>query len=380
MFMASTLVTPLYVLYQQAFGFSDLMLTLVYAAYVVGNLAALLFFGRVSDQIGRRKMAFAAIALAGISAALFLFADATAWLFWARALSGFAIGLASGAGTAWIAELSAGEDKSRATLIATSANFMGLALGAVAAGCLAQYAPWPLELTFVVYLFALAALAVLLWPTPETVVSRVAPRELSLRPRLGVPRSCRRRFVAPAITAFGTFSLIGFYAALAPSVLKERLESANLAVAGALVGGLFLVSALAMILTRGLGAARAMLGGLLLLLPSLALLVLANALRSLPLLVVATALTGVCGALGYRGSLQVVNQIAPPEQRAELVSSYFVACFIGNSIPVIGVGALSLAWGPVVAIPVFAAIIALLAVLALLASRGGDKRLLEAAR
>jgi len=55
MFMGSTLVTPLYVLYQQAFGFSEVTLTLVYAAYVVGNLCALLFFGRLSDRIGRRR-------------------------------------------------------------------------------------------------------------------------------------------------------------------------------------------------------------------------------------------------------------------------------------------------------------------------------------
>src|SRR4051794_23187368 len=45
-FMGSTLVTPLYVLYRQAFGFSAITLTLVYAAYVVGNLGGLLFLGR----------------------------------------------------------------------------------------------------------------------------------------------------------------------------------------------------------------------------------------------------------------------------------------------------------------------------------------------
>jgi len=53
-FAGSTVITPLYVLYEDAFGFSKLTLTLVYAVYVVGNLTALLFFGRLSDQIGRR--------------------------------------------------------------------------------------------------------------------------------------------------------------------------------------------------------------------------------------------------------------------------------------------------------------------------------------
>ena len=54
MFMGSTLLTPLYALYQREHGFSELTLTLVYSAYVVGNMAALLLLGRLSDQVGRR--------------------------------------------------------------------------------------------------------------------------------------------------------------------------------------------------------------------------------------------------------------------------------------------------------------------------------------
>ena len=42
-FMGSTLVTPLYVLYREVFRFSAITLTLVYAVYVVGNLASLMF-------------------------------------------------------------------------------------------------------------------------------------------------------------------------------------------------------------------------------------------------------------------------------------------------------------------------------------------------
>ena len=51
MFMASTLVTPLYVIYAQKFHFSRLILTLIYAVYVVGNMMALVSFGSWSDSI-----------------------------------------------------------------------------------------------------------------------------------------------------------------------------------------------------------------------------------------------------------------------------------------------------------------------------------------
>jgi MFS family permease len=71
-FAGSTLVTPLYVIYERQLGFSRITLTLIYAAYVVGNLAALLFFGGWSDRIGRRQTALPAITVAIISALVFV--------------------------------------------------------------------------------------------------------------------------------------------------------------------------------------------------------------------------------------------------------------------------------------------------------------------
>ncbi|MGY3503052.1 MULTISPECIES: hypothetical protein [unclassified Bradyrhizobium] len=55
LFAGSTVATPLYVIYKQQLGFSQITLTLIYAVYVVGNLTALMIFGRMSDQVGRRR-------------------------------------------------------------------------------------------------------------------------------------------------------------------------------------------------------------------------------------------------------------------------------------------------------------------------------------
>jgi MFS family permease len=283
-----------------------------------------------------------------------------------RLLSGLAVGVASGVGNAWMAELIPGNDRARAALISAVANFIGLVAGSLLGGCLAQYAPWPLQLPFAIYFVALVVLAGFIRATPETVQRR-AREAVSLRPHLGVPRTLRKRFIAPAICGFGTFSLVGFYAALTPSLLKERLQIDSVAVSGAVLGEMFLVSALATIATRKLASTRAMLIGLSLLLPSLGLLVLADVRGSLPLLLVDSALTGLSAALGYRGSLQTINDIAPAAQRGEVMSSYFVACFVGNSVPVIGIGVAAAAWGSVVAVTVFASLLALFAVGALAA-------------
>jgi MFS family permease len=366
LFAGSTVVTPLYVIYKEQFGFSQISLTLVYAAYVVGNLAALLLFGRLSDEIGRRRTAVSAMAIAIASAVVFLFARNIASLYAGRILSGLAIGIGAGTGTAWLAELIGREDKSSATVIATSANFVGLGIGALVSGMLAQYAPLPLRLSFVVYLATLAAVAAMVWFTSETV-SRPAPNlaDLSMRPRLSVPPAIRTKFVAPAVTGFGAMALVGFYAALAPSLLAEQLHETSHAAAGAIFLELAVVVAAGIVATKSLSSRLAMLWALALMLPSVALVVAAQMAGSMALMVVATAVCGLAAGLGYRGSLQVVNQIAPADRRAEVVSSYFVCAFIGNALPVIGVGVISTLASPTTASLMFAVTISVFAVVAL---------------
>src|SRR5437667_725261 len=217
LFAGSTVVTPLYVIYKQQFGFSQISLTLIYAVYVVGNLAALLWFGRLSDQIGRRQVALVAMGLAIVSAIVFLFARGVASLYVGRVLSGLAIGIGAGTGTAWLAELIAEESKSRATVTATSANFVGLGVGALMSGVLADWVSSPFRLPFIVYLAALVPVSALIWFIRETVSHPVQTiQRISLRPQLSVPSEIRAQFVAPAVTGFGAMALVGFYAALAP--------------------------------------------------------------------------------------------------------------------------------------------------------------------
>lgn len=365
MFMGATLVSPLYVRYQREFGFSEVTLTLVYAAYVIGNLSALLIFGRLSDQIGRRRTNLPAIALAGVATLVFLCATATPWLFIGRMLSGLAIGVAAAAATAWVAELMPGEDKSRASALATTANLIGIAIGPLLGGLLAQYAPAPLRTSYVVYLALIIWVAWRVSSLPETVRQPVARvRDASFRPRLGVPRSIRRRFIAPSVTAFATFALGGYYGALAPSLLADELDLASPAIAGGIVAQLYAISAAAVMATRTLPSRTAMLGGLALLVPSVGFLLLAQTVGSIAALLAGTTIGGVAIGLGYRGSLQVANTIAPQDQRAEVVASYMIVCFLGNSLPVVGVGVLSAIAGHGVAHSVFAAMIAALAVVA----------------
>ena len=375
MLIGSTIVTPLYALYREEFGFSEVTLTLIYAAYAFGNLCSLFLLGRLSDQIGRRPTALPALGIAIAAMLVFLFATGTPWLFVARALTGLGIGLAAGASAAWIADLTRRDKASRSASIMTGASFVGLAIGALLAGVLAEYAPAPLRLPFVVYLLLLAIMAYFIARTKETVRDPVRTfEETSLEPRIGVPRDIRARFVSPATAAFATFALAGFYVALSPGVLSRDMEITNLAAAGAIVCELFVAAAITVAASTGVKARTAMLSGAALLIPSVAFLVTAQAMGSLSVLIAGAAVTGAAIGLGYSGTLEVINNIAPDDKHAEVVSSYQIVCFTGNGLPVVGVGVIGSLWTPMIATVSLAGVITLLAIVALVTEmkRGED--------
>ncbi len=245
-------------------------------------------------------------------------------------------------------------------------GWFGPPLGPLLGGLLAQYAPWPLKLPFYAYIAVLAVVAAAVCRVREShlrVVSRL--REVRVHPRIGVPRDRLREFTAPAVTGFVSFALGGLYFALIPGILLRDLHNANVAVSGLIVFELAVLAVVFTVLGRRLAAPTAMTAGLIVLVPAVALVVAAQATRSLPLLVIATALGAGTLSLGYRGSLQVVNEIAPDDRRAEVVSTYYIACFIGNSVPVIGLGVLTTLTDPLIGSIVFAATIVALGIGAL---------------
>ena len=367
LFMGSSLLTPLYQLYRTDYHLDALGLTLVYAVYVVGNLAALLFLGRLSDQLGRRPIILAGLGLAVLSTILFLVASGTAFLFAGRIASGCAVGLGSGAATAWITESTAAEKRSLAASTMTAFNFAGLAVGPVVTGSLVQYAPWPLRLPFLVYLALIVAVAAVVLAARETL-DRPQGQSIDLAPRLAVPRGKRVAFAAPAAAGFTAMAVVGYYASLGPTMLHETVRLTNQALSGLIVAELFSVAAIAILVTRRIEPRRVLLWGLAAMPIGLAALIAAQAWSSLTMLLLGTTVSGIASALSYRGGLGAINALAPADRRAEMASAYFICCFMGNALPIIGVGALSETMGAATADRIFALALSLIALAALAAT------------
>ena len=337
--LGTTLPTPLYVIYQAQWHFSAVIMTVTFAVYAVAVLATLLLAGRSSDQAGRKSVLAAALGSSALSTVVFILAPNVGVLFVGRILSGLSAGLMTGTATAALTELVPASASRRASLVATVANMGGLALGPLIAGLFAQYAPQPTVLVFEVYLAVLAVAGLCLFLVPETVSPRRRP---ALRfAGLGIPERGRSEFIAAGAAGFAAFSLLGLFAALAPTFLGDVLHEESHAVQGGVVFGLLAVGTVTQLLLARFNSRRVVMAGLGLFLAALALIVAALAQADMALFLAGTVVGGVAVGAVFLGSLATANRLVPPGQRGQVISTYFVACYTGLIIPVVGVGVAS---------------------------------------
>ncbi|WP_231566442.1 MFS transporter [Litchfieldella xinjiangensis] len=365
--LGTTLPTPLYPLYQAAFGFSQLTITVIFAAYAVGVIAALLLFGRWSDQLGRRPLLLAGLAAAMLSNLVFLQADGLAALLAGRVLSGISAGIFTGTATVAVVELAPARARGLAPLMATAANMGGLGLGPVVAGLLAHSMPAPLLLPYGLHL-ALAGLAMLaIWLAPETVTRAHRPR-LHVQ-RLSVPPAVRPVFLPAAVAGFAGFAVLGFFTATAPAFMADVLGQSDLLSIGLIAGSPFFLSIFGQLTQGRLPEAHRLPIGCAVLLVGVGLVGGGIGLASLPLFLSGALVAGFGQGIALRAGLGSVVAASPADQRGEVTSTFFVVGYVALSIPVVGTGLMSRVIGLKATGEGFAALVALLVIVALLLLR-----------
>jgi MFS family permease len=365
--IGTTLPTPLYPAYEARFDFGPVTVTVVFAMYAVGVLGALVGVGRASDTVGRRPVLLAGLAVSAISSLVFLIvgglhSDGVAWLLLGRLLSGLSAGIFTGTATATLADFVAPGKQLRASLIAAVANIGGLGLGPLIGGLLARYVAVPLRTAFGVHLalIAVAAVAIALIPEPVEVVR---PRRLSLQ-RLLVPAPARAVLVQAGTAGFAGFAVLGLFTAVCPAVLA-LLGHHNPALTGLVVFTVFAASALGQLVSARVPAETALLIGTGTLVVGIAGVGSSIAASSLGLLVAGGVVSGLGQGLSFRAALGSVTGASPEHQRGGVASTFFAICYVGISVPVVGIGIGTRLYGLAHTGEVFAGIIALLSLAAL---------------
>ena len=362
--MGTTLPTPMYVIYQDRFGFSITMSTVIFATYAFGVLAALLAFGRWSDTLGRRPLLLAGLAAAITSDVVFLIAENTGTLLVGRVLSGISAGIFVGTATAAIVEAAPTAWRSRAALIATAANIGGLGLGPLVAGALVDWLPWDVHLAFIVHLVLSLVAVALVWGVVETV--DVVPGSPPAYQRLAVPARVRTTFIGAGIASFAGFAVMGLFVAVSPRFVAQALADPSPAFEGLVVFSVFGASVAAQVVLKKAPTTLALDAGCALLAAGMLLLVWGLQAQSVPLIVVAAITAGAGQGLSFSKGLAAVLTKVDPHERAGVTSAFFVVAYIAISLPVIGEGLAAQRWGLTSAGSSFSAAVAGLAALALI--------------
>lgn len=363
---ASSAPSPLYVVYQQEWHFSATTLTTVFAVYVLGMIAALLVLGALSDHLGRRPVLLSAIALEAVSMVLFLTADDIGWLMVARLVQGIATGAAMTALGAALADLNPAHAPHRAGVITGAAPTFGLGLGALGCGFLVQYGPHPTRLVYALLLAGLVIAGAVLLALPETSLRRPGAAR-SLQPRLKVASHLRADLLGLVPILVASWALGGLYLSLGPSVAAGLFGLSNHVVGGLVVTLLTVPASLTALTLRGWPVGRTLALGASLLLAGTAVALSGVEDHSLTLAALGTFIAGIGFGASALASFGTLARIAAPAERGELLSVAFVISYVSFSVPAVIAGIAVTRTGLHETSVVYAATVAFLAALALVA-------------
>ncbi len=334
---ASSAPSPLYVVYQQEWGFSATTLTVVFAVYVFALIGSLLIVGALSDHVGRRPVLAAAIALEAVALVLFITAGDVTVLLAARIAQGIATGAALTTLGATLVDLNPPHSPGRAGVVNGVAPVGGLAVGALGCGALVQYAPAPTHLVFALLLLGMGLAGIIVARMPETSARR--PGGLaSLAPRLGVPARLRPDLYALIPILVASWALGGLYLSLGPSVAAGLFGLSNHLIGGLVVTLLCGTGAVTAFALRAWPAQRVLRTGAILLTAGTALTLAGLQGHAVALAAAGTVLAGIGFGASALACFGTLARLAAPEERGELFSVAYVIAYLAFSLPAVLAG------------------------------------------
>jgi hypothetical protein len=321
--------------YRETGGLGASFVSLAFTMYAVGLVPALLLAAGVADRVGLRVTVRSAVVLSGCASLLLAIGTEVTWsLLLGRALAGTAMGLVLGPATAWVTDLSADAALApRRVAVALSVGFGG---GPLVAGIVAQWAPAPELLPYLLQIVLAAVVGAASWNVSDASPAAI---ERDSRPRGG---GLLRALASPAflgvipVTAPWVFGTATMSFAVVPSVVDMPGYDAALdgLMAGATLGTGVLVQPFAQWLERRRPGA-AMRLGLALAGGGMAFAAAAFATGSAVLLVPIALVFGSSYGLVLVAGLRRVEVLAEPEDRARMNAIFYSLAYIGFAVPLV---------------------------------------------
>jgi Major Facilitator Superfamily len=365
---SSSAATPLYRLYQQSMHLTPFWITIVFAVYVASLLAGLLTVGGLSDYVGRRPVILAALLLN--AAAMILFAEArdVGQLILARAVQGLCVGT----GTTALGAAILDTNRARGPLLNSVTAFLGMTAGSLGAAALITFAPDPLHSVYEVLLGLTALMIALLSVMPEST-PRKAGALASLRPHVSVPRQSRAVLIRLTPANVAAWALGGLYLSLMPTIVATAMGVHSPWTGGVVVSALMLTAAIAVAAFRDWPARRLILTGTSTLSLGVAVSMIGIQQQQVAALLAGTVIAGAGFGSTFSGTLRTLLPTAGPDQRAGLLSAFYLQSYLAFSLPAVVAGLSVPLIGLSTAAYLYGAVIILLAVTSLMASLWTDR-------
>lgn len=335
---ASGTPSPIYGVYQQDWGLSTVMLTLVYATYAFGVLTTLILAGRISDEVGRRPVLLTALATIALMMIPFMLARSVGWLLVARAIQGLATGAVMSSASAAMLDLHPSRDAASVGRANGIVSNFGMGFGVLVSSVLVQFAPSPRVLPYAAVLLLVLLAWIGVFFIREPVKDRVRPRLKVERP--SVPSSVRRQFLLAALAVISSWSIGGLFLALGPELAGTLLHSENVLLSALPVFVLAVAGSLSQVLFGRVPAWKAASVGSIGLSAGVLLIVAAAAADSSVLLFAGSVVAGLGFGLAFMGGLRALSAVIPSEHRASVMSAFYVIAYIALSVPAVLAGVL----------------------------------------
>ncbi|SEE76085.1 Predicted arabinose efflux permease, MFS family [Arthrobacter alpinus] len=330
--------STLYPSYAEKWDLAPVVMTSVFATYPLALIVVLPLFGNLSDLYGRRLVMIGGVTLIALSTLLFAFAPNVGFLFAGRALQGIGSGLAMGAATVSLIENNPRISPRFASTTATVATAMGLTLALFVSGLMAQYAPLPLTLSYIVLLvLAIAATAVLLMTPGDRPEVRLRWRPQSPK----VPHGIRMSFLIATLSVALAYSMGAIFLSLGAHMIDQFAQTDNRAVVGSLLASSSVAICLTALLAVRVPARTQVWAGAVLTVVSLALMVGASTFGSSALFLSWCLVGGSAYSLAFTGGLGLINSVSPARHRGATLSLLYLIAYVFQAATAIGAGALA---------------------------------------
>lgn len=327
--------STLLVVYRRDLGLPPAALGILFGAYALGLVPGLILAGRASDRWGRRALVMPASALALLGSTILAFGTRGFGVLLAgRLVYGLGMGAVMGPGSVWLQELSPPGSGPRRATLALSAGF---GLGPVVAGAIAELAPAPMLLPYVVcglvMLIALAGVR----DVPETALQAGGAQA-----RASVRAADLRVLVELLPIAPWAFGAVSVALAILPGLMRPLVPRPVL-YSGFVIFVSLATAVLVQPFVRRLGRAADLLG---LGVGAVGILVGAHAVAvASPALVFAVApLVGFSYGVVMTAGLAEVTSRVPAQARGTAVGIYYVLTYIGFALPFVH-AKLAKGWG-----------------------------------